>query len=141
MKIILKIGKYKCLFYQRDLELCSLCPLTLPQLVFSVMLPWLYLAPYFWHFLKRAMQILRVSSHDILHNHAGLFLHIDFPEIRYNPQIHFSFFLSSPCHSYSPREFKEPSRTSNTNPQEPLDPVEPQPVYNNGNDFLRDREL
>ncbi|XP_044800111.1 Fc receptor-like protein 3 isoform X5 [Bubalus bubalis] len=35
--------------------------------------------------------------------------------------------------SYSPREFKEPSRTSNTNPQEPPDPVEPQPVYNNGN--------
>uniref|UniRef100_A0A4W2F0N7 Ig-like domain-containing protein n=1 Tax=Bos indicus x Bos taurus TaxID=30522 RepID=A0A4W2F0N7_BOBOX len=35
--------------------------------------------------------------------------------------------------SYSPREFKEPSRTSNTNPQEPLDPVEPQPVYNNVN--------
>uniref|UniRef100_A0A8C2NJD5 Ig-like domain-containing protein n=2 Tax=Capra hircus TaxID=9925 RepID=A0A8C2NJD5_CAPHI len=35
--------------------------------------------------------------------------------------------------SYSPREFKEPSGTSNTNPQEPLDPVEPQPVYNNVN--------
>ncbi|XP_042111957.1 Fc receptor-like protein 2 isoform X5 [Ovis aries] len=35
--------------------------------------------------------------------------------------------------SYSPREFKEPSRTSNTNPQEPPDPVEPQPVYNNVN--------
>ncbi|XP_055258498.1 Fc receptor-like protein 2 [Moschus berezovskii] len=35
--------------------------------------------------------------------------------------------------SYSPREFKEPSRTSNPNPQEPPDPVEQQPVYDNVN--------
>ncbi|NIG59116.1 Fc receptor-like protein 3 [Pontoporia blainvillei] len=38
--------------------------------------------------------------------------------------------------SYSPREFKEPSRTSNTDPQEPTyseppDPMELQPVYRN----------
>ncbi|KAI4548836.1 hypothetical protein MG293_001166 [Ovis ammon polii] len=41
--------------------------------------------------------------------------------------------ISNNISSYSPREFKEPSRTSNTNPQEPPDPVEPQPVYNNVN--------
>ncbi|XP_070323672.1 Fc receptor-like protein 2 isoform X5 [Odocoileus virginianus] len=41
--------------------------------------------------------------------------------------------------SCSPREFQEPSRTSNTNPQEPPDPVQLQPVYDNVNP--RDSDL
>ncbi|XP_043308741.1 Fc receptor-like protein 3 isoform X3 [Cervus canadensis] len=41
--------------------------------------------------------------------------------------------------SYSPREFQEASRTSNTNPQEPPDPVQLQPVYDNVNP--RDSDL
>ncbi|CAI9151270.1 unnamed protein product [Rangifer tarandus platyrhynchus] len=41
--------------------------------------------------------------------------------------------------SGNPREFQEPSGTSNTNPQEPLDPVQLQPVYDNVNP--RDSDL
>lgn len=54
---------------------------------------------------------LRVSSHDILHNHAGLFLHIDFPEMLYNPQ-HISLFLSHHLIIVTvPGSLRKPSRT------------------------------
>lgn len=69
------------------------------------------------------------------------FLDINFPETLCNPWTHFIHRLFPFCYSYGPNEHQEPSLSRPSIHSEPLALKDLQPVYSNGETFLRNRGI